>query len=561
MDRTVAELFAGVGGFRCAFNDVKLNDDGTIEEKDTWNFTYANQLEPSTKKQDAYDCYCARFGNKDVSNEDIFEVDKAGMPDANLVVGGFPCLVGSTNVLLSDGSYKHINEIVPFEDKVIGHDGKAHIVCNLFDQGVKPIFELVSLKEDYKVQATSNHRFQVKDKKGCVTWMSVSDIADNIDNVRVGIVSDDVDFNENANIEWVALSDIVDLHRNEKVFDIEVEEVHSFIANGFVSHNCQDYSVASTLRNSKGIEGKKGVLWWAINDILNEKQPPFVFLENVDRLLLSPSKQRGRDFGIILRCFFEADYDVQWRVINAGEYGYQQKRRRVYIVAYRNDTKYAKQMREVPAAKVIREDGVFAADFPIAHDFIKENESDVSKDAYEFLGQLSDVFRCDFYNAGVMCDGKIFTAKVVADCEDVFPLRNLLESDGVDERFFLEGEKLEKMRYMKSSKHIPRKKPNGEEYIYSEGAMAFPDNLDVPARTILTSESSTSRMSHVVADPKTGGLRILTPIECERIQGFPDGWTDTGMTEKRRYFMMGNALVVNLVAKIGQRLGDIIDNE
>ena len=91
--------------------------------------------------------------------------------------------------------------------------------------------------------------------------------------------------------------------------------------------------------------------------------------------------------------------------------------------------------------------------------------------------------------------------------------------------------------------------------------MPFPDNLDSPARTMLTSESGTSRMTHVIEDIKTKKLRLLTPKECERINGFPDNWTDTGMSDKRRYFMMGNALVVGIVARIGKEIEKIIEKE
>ena len=126
--------------------------------------------------------------------------------------------------------------------------------------------------------------------------------------------------------------------------NVNIEEVDkstipdfNLLVGGFP---CQDYSVASSLATSKGLEGKKGVLWWSIRDILEEKKPPFVLLENVDRLIKSPAKQRGRDFGIILACFRDEGYTVEWRVINAAEYGYQQRRRRIFIFAYKNDTQY-----------------------------------------------------------------------------------------------------------------------------------------------------------------------------------------------------------------------------
>ena len=98
----------------------------------------------------------------------------------------------------------------------------------------------------------------------------------------------------------------------------------------------------------------------------------------------------------------------------------------------------------------------------------------------------------------------------------------------------------------------------------SEWQLAFPDRLDVPARTMLTSESTTNRSSHVVKDKVSGNLRTLTPVEAERIQMFPDNWTNIeskAMTERRRFFMMGNALVVGVVKKLGHYLEKIVDNE
>lgn len=411
MQKTVVELFAGVGGFRCGLNNVKLKDN-KVTEQGNWNFVWANQWEPSTKTQEAFECYSKRFGKEDVSNVDIFQVNKKEIPDHTLLVGGFPC---------------------------------------------------------------------------------------------------------------------------------------------------QDYSVAQTLSNSKGIEGKKGVLWWAIADMLKVKKPPFVFLENVDRLLLSPASQRGRDFGIILRSFYENGYDVEWRVINAGEYGFQQKRRRVYIIAYHKSTKYCKKMKKIDKKNILLKEGIFVKQFPVKEQELNSNISNISE--YKDLVDVSDNFKNQFYNSGVMINGEIYTAKLEHDCDSVYHLGDLIENDKVDEKYFLSEDRIEKFRILKGSKRIPRKKPNGEDYIYSEGSMPFPDNLNVPARTMLTSESGTSRMTHVIEDFITKKLRLLTPLECERINGFPDNWTNTGMADKKRYFMMGNALVVNVVEKIGIELEKIVENE
>ena len=160
-----------------------------------------------------------------------------------------------------------------------------------------------------------------------------------------------------------------------------------------------------------------------------------------------------------------------------------------------------------------------------------------------------------------MVKGKIYTSKVESKCNEVFKLGDLIPTNGVDNKYFLDEKKLEKFRFLKGSKRIPRIKPNGDPYMYSEGSMPFPDKLDCPARTMLTSESTISRTTHVVEDFKTKKLRLLTPIECERIDGFPDDWTNTGMTDKKRYFMMGNALVVQVIKKIENEIEKIIENE
>ena len=165
---------------------------------------------------------------------------------------------------------------------------------------------------------------------------------------------------------------------------------------------------------------------------------------------------------------------------------------------------------------------------------------------------------------GLMHKGIITTYKVEANCNEVTTLGEIIENDEVDSKYFLLDEKLEKWKYLKGSKRIERTKPNGEKYFFAEGKLSFPDKLDVPARTMLTSESTTNRSSHVVKDVVSGELRILTPIEAERIQMFPDNWTNIeskSMTERRRYFMMGNALVVGVVSRLGDYIKEIVENE
>ncbi len=461
MNKTVCELFAGVGGFRCGLNSIKTLDD--IKKPEKWETVWFSQWEPAEKNtQYAHDCYVYHFGTcfdnngNDTTNWNIEDVDKTTLPDFNLLVGGFPC---------------------------------------------------------------------------------------------------------------------------------------------------QDYSVASSLATSKGLEGKKGVLWWSIREVLEDKKPPFVLLENVDRLVKSPAKQRGRDFGIILACFRDEEYTVEWRIINAADYGFQQRRRRTFIFAYKNDTTYAKRIKDKvryassfsadslkkSAAELLAEDGFFAHSFPVMElDPAKVNTVKLP----DGLGDLSDHFSFNFENTGVMVDGIIYTARTNPDYSGPqITLGDIMETEEVSDEFFIPEDKLyytdpevirsdesvdplpkksrQTWQYLKGGKKLSRTAANGHEYVFSEGPISMVDAYDKPARTMLTSEGNFSRTTHIVRDKRTGKIRLLTPTETERIQGFPTDHTKYCLTKeglvempvKKRRFMMGNALVVNVVEQMEKELSNIFDME
>lgn len=461
MNKTVCELFAGVGGFRCGLNDIRTIEDPNGPEK--WDTVWFSQWEPAEKKtQYAHDCYVYRFGTcldiegNDTTNRNIEEVDKKKLPDFNLLVGGFPC---------------------------------------------------------------------------------------------------------------------------------------------------QDYSVASTLSTSKGLEGKKGILWWSIRETIEEKQPPFILLENVDRLLKSPAKQRGRDFGIILACLRDEGYTVEWRVINAAEYGYQQRRRRTFIFAYKDTTRYNAEVREkvayktdssveeqrISMSRLLLEDGFFAKTFPV---YDVDSKMLQITELPKGLGELSENFSFGFENTGVMKDGIVYTFKTTPKYDGKqITLGDVMETGDVDKKYFIPEERLyytdpsithsdeshgklpkehrQTWQYLKGAKKLPRKATNGHEYIFSEGAISMVDEEDKPARTMLTSEGSFSRTTHIVKDKKTGGIRLLTACEAERIQGFPTDHTKYCLVEgekiemplNKRRFMMGNALVVDLVRDMERTLSEIFEKE
>lgn len=345
-----------------------------------------------------------------------------------------------------------------------------------------------------------------------------------------------------------------EFHTGEDISTMDKQAIpdHTLLVGGFP---CQDYSVAHTLSSSHGIEGKKGVLWWQIRDTIIAKKPPFCIFENVDRLLKSPAKQRGRDFGVILACLAKEGYSVEWRVVNAAQYGAAQRRRRTFIFAYRNDTIYGQKMADISADMIIKNGGLMAKAFPIQN-MGRITETVIGGDIVD----VSDNFAFAFETAGYMCKGRIYTAKVTEQEEEPITLGKILQKN-VDDKFYITNEKMPKWTYLKGAKKIPRKTADGHEYTFSEGPIAFPDPWDRPGRTMLTSESTLNRSTHVVSDLETGRLRLLTPVEAERLQGFDDEWTNTGMPDRMRYFCMGNALVVPMITRMGRVLDTIIAEE
>lgn len=358
-----------------------------------------------------------------------------------------------------------------------------------------------------------------------------------------------------------------DGHVNKDISLVDTRDIPNcqMLCAGFP---CQDYSVASTLDKSKGILGKKGVLWWQIERIIREmggRAPEILMLENVDRILLSPASQRGRDFAIILKSLADLDYTVEWRVINAADYGMPQRRRRTYILAYKNDSHLVNTIND--ESKWIISDGVFAKAFPC----ILDNKPEciipfyLKKKATDGLPDVSKDFNATnkerpFCNTGIMNYGKVWTCNVSPSYKGSFlTLKDVLakgeERKLISEDFYLTEKDIPKWKYLKGSKHEERKSKNGHTFVYSEGAMPFPDPIDRPSRTIITSEGGVapSRFKHVIEDPVNGRLRRLIPMELERLNMFPDNHT-IGLTDSKRAFLMGNALICGIITQIGLEL-------
>ncbi|MDU4839019.1 MAG: DNA (cytosine-5-)-methyltransferase [Streptococcus salivarius] len=367
---------------------------------------------------------------------------------------------------------------------------------------------------------------------------------------------------ENINI---SIADITDEQFAEMNADM--------IVGGFP---CQDYSVARSKKNEQGIEGQKGVLFWEIIRATRIIRPRFLILENVDRLLKAPSKQRGRDFAIMLTAFNNLGYSVEWRVINAADYGRSQRRRRVFFFIYRNDIPFAHQMdqRFEEQEQVFDEnryddyifhEGLFATQFPIMNTPVKKRH--VYYELPEDIVEVSDNFSGTVWNTGVMRHGKYYSIDTAPNYDgEPITLGEILQNEEeVPEKFFInDPAKLEKFQYLRGPKRIERTSADGHTYIYSEGGMSPTDDLNLPGRTMLTSEGTVNRSTHFLN--VNGKYRLITPVEAERLQDFPDNWTAlkrlsdgtvSEVSDKMRMFFMGNALVTDIVRKIGEFIVEI----
>lgn len=384
-------------------------------------------------------------------------------------------------------------------------------------------------------------------------------------------------------------------HSNTNIMEISnsyFEEIKhngvELILGGFP---CQDYSVARSKKNEMGIEGVKGVLFWEIIRAVIHIKPKYLILENVDRLLKSPSNQRGRDFAVMLAAFDQLGYSVEWRVINAADYGRAQRRRRVFFFIYRNDTEIAKKFDDLYGLnsqednlyadysydEYIFETGLFARQFPIEQSPNKNRHySQVlshydSQDEERYIIDVSDNFVGQIWNTGIMRHGKYLTIDTNPIKEEPICLGEIVklaqEHEAVEEKYYVTNtERLKRFEYLRGAKRVERKTADGHSWFYTEGGMAPYDNYDLPARTMLTSEGSLNRSTHLLKDGER--YRLLTPIEAELLQDFPSNWTKykknsdgkvVKVSDRMRMFFMGNALVTGVVKRIGIELNTIIE--
>ena len=362
------------------------------------------------------------------------------------------------------------------------------------------------------------------------------------------------------------------IHSNINIENVKTEEVEKYkidvLVGGFP---CQDYSVASLLKNSKGLIGKKGEL---LSDFYLTDN--YLILENVERLLNSPNKQRGRDFAIMLASLNDLGYAIEWRIINAAEAGFPQKRKRIFIIGYKEGSiVFNKILKRNASFKI--ENTILNEAFPVENNYNKEIETQKIEGTLDFISKTFNLKheKSPFMNSGVCWNREFITIKQKAlISKKQTPLKDILQKpEDIPMDFFVNEEIVLDTKkgwaYHKGSKKIERvDKITGHKYTWSEGKMDLTEDLDLPIRTIITSEGgkAPSRSRHLIkveSSKRKVSYRRLTPIELERANMFPDDFTKNYKNQStkleivnsnKRAFFMGNALVIGVVEKIGNSL-------
>jgi len=269
---------------------------------------------------------------------------------------------------------------------------------------------------------------------------------------------------------------------------------------------CQSFSIAGKRR---GFQDTRGTMFFEIARILEIKRPKLIFLENVKGLL---NHNKGETFKIILQTLEELGYEIQWMVLNSKFFGVPQNRERVFIIG---------SLRGTPRPEIL----------PFKFCYSENNQMEQGEKIINYI-QKADREIARIYNP-----------------KGISPALHL-KTGGWQEPKIYENMLNTKTRDVEDALFVGKTiafqedKPVQSTYI--------PQNND--ARCIQAGEPK-----EVLIEPSMK-IRRLTPTECERLQGFPDGWTE-GFSDTQRYKMMGNAVTINVIKAIGEKLPQIKNNE
>lgn len=272
---------------------------------------------------------------------------------------------------------------------------------------------------------------------------------------------------------------------------------------------CQDISVAG---KRKGLDGAKSGLWWEFYRIIETNRPQWVVIENVANLL---STNRGRDMGAIVGTLSDIGYWVEWRVLDSRYFGVPQRRRRVFIVGHLGNRSGREILFERESGTV---DSSTGADQRPTERHPRRSVASVDGNGSTDPAALH------------------LTQNPITG-----PISPTLSAEG---RIGVMDRRLREMATV-----------NNEtvDTLMARDYKGYSTRIDAGDNKLIT----------VPAAFDGWRVRKLTPLECERLQGFPDNWTAIGVNEKgrevkvsdtQRIKQMGNAVTVNVIEWIGGRI-------
>ena len=296
---------------------------------------------------------------------------------------------------------------------------------------------------------------------------------------------------------------------------------HDLLCAGFP---CQSFSIAG---KRLGFEDTRGTMFFEIARIIRDKRPRYFLLENVKGLL---SHDEGKTFQTILGVLSDLGYEYQWQVLNSKNFGVPQNRERVFIVGH---------LRETSRPEV----------FPIGESYSISHQTKYAEQAGRSrISSTIDARYGSLRNAG---ETYLHYIGGIRGKRDMW-----LKDDKQNSRNFSQGQRVYSSDGIASTIAGNAGGLGGKTGLYAIPVLT-PDRMEKrqngrrfkndgdPAFTL------TSQDKHGVYDGLN--IRRLTPVECERLQGFPDNWTE-GISDTQRYKCLGNAVTTLVITEIGRKL-------
>ena len=288
---------------------------------------------------------------------------------------------------------------------------------------------------------------------------------------------------------------------------------------------CQNLSTANVFTR-QGLEGERSGLFWQLCYLLREvdEKPKYLFIENVQGFT---TIRGGLDFLKALIELHSIGYDIKYEVSSAIKYNVPQNRIRTYLICTLNPSQEDNAGEEIPTTKTI-----------------KMNNINLLK-LYNYITENNKNIKLKWGEEGIVSNWVCRITLEKGNCETDITLADILENE-IEDKYYLNEEQLEKIRYMKSAKQ----KVLSDGRIWKEGAVPFPDRTDKHSRCITPSDNSLNRSTHIIQDEN--GYRKLTIRERARLQCLPDTFVFP-VSDSQASLQIGNGVAIKVIESIARR--------